>query len=354
MARTAAKRSPQTAPSSLLTIPPPFVGAPSSLAPLLDTLDKSKVYIIHIDRHPAGFKKRIFTVPVILNATIFVLLLWRLYAAVPTYLSLFLAITGQRADPAAHTGKTSKLYLLGIVLRRTLMLAIDYCLVTIVWPWPVSFFAERPANPALWRWMIGFRDEEIYVRVSRGWGAQDLLPPAALCGKSSSKAGAESPFFKVRVLPALEPTFMQKTGYLMMGKDWDLDFAAIIQATKLVDSKTIALGELEKKVVVWAGPADGSTGMWAVWEIHTLDKGAEDEGRRKIVEFRDKLAAMGKEDLFFRWVEVIQFESSQPGGFTDERRAQAATKVAELFKQHGVDFDEFASSVGGLQDSTLR
>ena len=330
------------------TIPPPFAPASTTLVPLLNTFDKSKVYIIHIDRHPASFKRRIFAVPVLLNATIVALLCWRAYAALPTYLSLIFKILGERkkeneiiVDP--KTGQTRSFgSLVQVVFLRTFMLAFDYFLYAIVWPWPVSFFAESPANPLLWRWHVGFRADEIYVRVSRGWGAEDLLPPAR---SSTTKAGGESPFFKVRILPAVDRTFMQKTGYLMMGKDWDLDFAAIIEATELVDKKTIALADLEKKVVVWSGNPDGSSGKWAVWDIHRLDEGAEDDSRRKIVEFRDRLVAMGKETLFFRWVEIIQYESTRPEGFSEER---AASQVAELFAEHGVDFEEFARSVGGL------
>lgn len=131
---------------------------------------------------------------------------------------------------------------------------------------------------------MGFREQEVVVRVSRGWGAEDLVQGA--------KRGEESPFFRVRVLPAIERGWMRKTGYLMMGKDWDLEFGAMVRATGLVDRGVLGLDALRKSVFVWVGGGEGEggkgdgEGQWAVWEVWRLDEGAEEEGRRKIVEFK--------------------------------------------------------------------
>lgn len=57
---------------------------------------------------------------------------------------------------------------------------------------------------------------------------------------------------------------------------------------------------------------------------------------------------MGKENLFFRWIEIVQFESSQPGGFTQERQTRAVGQAKQAFKEQGVDFEEFVKSVGGM------
>ena len=57
---------------------------------------------------------------------------------------------------------------------------------------------------------------------------------------------------------------------------------------------------------------------------------------------------MGKESLFFRWIELIQYESSQPGGFIPQRQADAVSKAKQLFENAGVDFEEFMHSIGGL------
>lgn len=58
---------------------------------------------------------------------------------------------------------------------------------------------------------------------------------------------------------------------------------------------------------------------------------------------------MGKEDLFYRWVELIQYESTRPGGFTQERQLEAGLKVQALFQEHGVDYIDFENSIGGME-----
>ncbi|KAF3359428.1 hypothetical protein VdG1_05181 [Verticillium dahliae VDG1] len=69
--------------------------------------------------------------------------------------------------------------------------------------------------------------------------------------------------------------------------------------------------------------------------------------RQQVFAFRDALAAVGKEDLFFRWIEIVQYESTQPGGFGPERQVDAAKKIRDLFSNEGIDFDEFwKESVG--------
>jgi hypothetical protein len=75
----------------------------------------------------------------------------------------------------------------------------------------------------------------------------------------------------------------------------------------------------------------------------------EDEGRRKIVAFKNELTAMGKEDVFFRWIEIVQFESSRPGEFGPERQQQTMLKARELFEANGIDFDQFWEKVGGMK-----
>lgn len=231
------------------------------------------------------------------------------------------------------------------VVWRAVHFLIDWVLVRIVAPWPYSFFLEPPGNPVLWRWRIGFRDSEVYVRVSRGWGKEDLLGAS----KEDGKRGGDSPFFKVRILPALDKERVRaKTGYLLMDGDWDLDFAVMTEATRLVDKGVLQEEQLEKSVLVWCGDDEGQ-GQWVIWECWKLDEGAEAEQRKKIIVFKDRLTQMGKESLFFRWIEIVQYESSQPGGFTPERQVQAAEKAKQLFAEQGVDFDEFIKSTGGLE-----
>ncbi|KAF1841946.1 uncharacterized protein K460DRAFT_369956 [Cucurbitaria berberidis CBS 394.84] len=332
-------RKPSTNP-----IPAPFGPAPPELTELLSTFDTSNVYIIHTDPHPAWFKKRIFLVPVLLNLSITLILLWRAYYSVPHYWAIVLSILGNSNETTIFYAKETWSALIWKLLKRMTGLTLDWILFRIVGPWPWSFFAEQPGNPVSWRWNVGFRDEEVYVRVSRGWGAKDLLGAAE---GGSGKAGEESPFFKTRILPAVDgQRLREKTGYLLMDGDFDLDFYGMIAATQLLDKKVFTLEQVKKLVVVFVG--DEEHGQWAVWECSKLDEGSETEARNKVIEFKDRLTAMGKENLFFKWVELIQYESNAPGGFTQDRQMAAAEKAKKLFEEQGVDWETFSREIGGL------
>jgi len=189
---------------------------------------------------------------------------------------------------------------------------------------------------------VGFREQEVVVRVSRKWGAEDLV--------GGRKRGGESPFFKTRVVPAVGKERMgAKTGYLLMDRDWDLDFAIMVRAHELVDEGVVKLGTLHGMVFVWVGGDED--GRWCVWDVEgkkdeEMQSEGTEEGKRKIFEFRDRLTAMGKEELFFKWVELVQEETSKPGGFTKERQFEAGLKVQALFEEYGVNFAEFAQITG--------
>jgi hypothetical protein len=329
-------------------LPEPFTPAPAELSELLSTFDKSVVYIAHVDSHPAWFKKRIFTVPIGLNVTIVLILAWRAYYIAPYYWAILMSVLGNENHTTIHWARTTWGGLTWALLKRMASFLIDFLLFRIVGPWPWGFFLETPGNPALWRWTVGFRDEEVYVRQSRGWGAADLLGAAE---GSTGKAGEESPFFKTRILPALDSNRLrEKTGYLLMDGDFDLDFYAMIAATQLIDSKTITLSSLRKAVFVYVGDltSEVENGQWAVWDCAPLDDGSETEARNKVLQFKEKLTAMGKESLFFKWVELIQYESNAPGGFTEERQVAVAEKAKRLFADHDVDFEEFSREIGGM------
>ncbi|KAH8732597.1 hypothetical protein GQ44DRAFT_697860 [Phaeosphaeriaceae sp. PMI808] len=331
-------------------IPEPFTPVPAELKDLLSTFSRDTVYITHIDTHPAWFKKRIFTVPLLLNLAITALLALRAYYILPHYLFILLSVLGTHNHTTIYWSGSTWPTLLWSIAKRGLSFMLDFFLLRIVGPWPWSFFLEWPGNPVRWRWTIGFRDEEVYVRQSRGWGAADLLSAAE--GASGKMVGGASPFFTTRILPAIEAERLRsKTGYLLMDADFDLDFYGMIAATELLDRKVIAKATVRKAVFVYVGDLSSAVenGQWAMWDCAKLDEGSETEARKKIVLFKDKLTAMGKESLFFKWVELIQFESSAPGGFTQERQVAAAEKAKKMFEAEGVDFDEFSRDIGGVE-----
>lgn len=131
----------------------------------------------------------------------------------------------------------------------------------------------------------------------------------------------------------------------MMNKFWDLDWMVMTLATQMVDLKEIPMDEFKTTVLVCSEEYG-----WLVFEAHDASGSLqEEEGRLKIVAFKDELTAMGKENLFFRWIELIQYESSQPGGFTAERQVDTMRKAKSMFESQGVDFEKFWEKVGGMK-----
>jgi len=179
--------------SSTSTIPPPFTPAPSFLSPLLSTLRKEHVYITPIDLHPAWFKRRIFTVPVLLNLVILALLLWRTITILPWYAAILVSSLSQTSSGfrTSSTDPDTWKSFASTVTLRALTFLLDYLLIAIMWPWPLSFFLERPHSPVSWRWVVGFREQEVVVRESRKWGAEALV--------GGRKSGGESQFLKTRL-----------------------------------------------------------------------------------------------------------------------------------------------------------
>ncbi|KAH7378900.1 hypothetical protein BKA64DRAFT_698223 [Cadophora sp. MPI-SDFR-AT-0126] len=101
-------------------------------------------------------------------------------------------------------------------------------------------------------------------------------------------------------------------------KDWDLDWRFIIIATKIIDEK--ALFDFEWMIIKTVAVSDSAT---------------EEEGRRKIVVFKDELIALEKENLFFKWIKLRQIET--------------IVKAKDMFETQGVDFDKFWAKVGGME-----
>ena len=321
-------------------IPTPFTVAPESLSLLLPGLDETKVYITHIDTHPIEYKKQIFLVPVLLNGTIAALLAWRIWVAGPKYLALLQALLGHGGSAAVNTAATTTSHQIKVVLRRFGMMLLDFLLFRFVAVWPLTFFLEQPANPITWRWRIGARPKEVVVRVSRHWGCADLM--------QGVKQGKENAFFKMRLLPAIEREFMRKTGYLMMNGSWDLDFHLMQEIHKLADAGRITLGEFDKVVLVWQ---EGNG--WLAWRWETGSDVME-ERRKKVVLFKEALTKMGKEGLFWKWMEIVEDERDTDGGFTPERQKRVADRVGKEFEENGIDFDDLVASVGGLDEMTLK
>ncbi|RYO94338.1 hypothetical protein DL764_007855 [Monosporascus ibericus] len=317
---------------------PPFKPPPEVLGPFLETLDERHVYITHVDSKPADFKRKVFLVPVFMNICVAALCTWRVYHIAPYYLQLLLSMMGYSNEttlgPVAELDFWTELAPeLG---RRALSFALDFVLAVFLWPWPAEFCADLRGNgsPLLWRWAVGFRDREVVVRRSRDWdrAVRDVVHNAE--GRS---------LFMARVGMATSPLLInEKTGYVLMDADWDLDWKGMIDATAMVDRKMAAIEAFRTVVLVFHEEYG-----WLSVDLKLGDEKVEDERRRQVFAFRDALAALGKEELFYRWIETVQFETSQPGGFGPEKQAEVAERIRDMFAKQGVNFDElWKESVG--------
>lgn len=329
----------KTATSSNIEPPKPFVRPSPQLDTFLPSLLKEHVYITHIDREPKDFKRKIFMVPLLMNVLIVAGMIWRIRTIGPFYIKLCLSLMGRSNETTLDTQTMPLADTTWEILRRTSIFMIDFLIYVFIWPWPRDFFAGRKiGNPIFWRLGVGFRDKEIIVRRSKNW---DLMIGNYLIEPSEGR----ELLFEI-VGKAVDPMWMNgKTGYLMLSKEWDLDWRAMVQATKLVDKKTMALEDFQTTILI----NHENFGWMALESARAGGSAKEEEGRRKIIAFKDELTAIGKENLFFRWIELVQLETSKPGGFGPEEQLQTTAKAKAMFEAQGVDFDKFWDKIGGMQ-----
>ena len=331
-----APKSPTTSGKLKSSPPSPYSTPPPALRSFLETLNPKHIYITHVDNHPVGLKKRVFIFTLLINVFIGGLLVWRAQVVLPWYATVLMAMWGYDNEHKVDIPKSGLNGVLNEGMARGFTFFVDFALAKFLLPWPMSFFLG-PSNPTSWRRNVGFQEKEIGVRKSRFWDQQ--LPKDWLAEE------ADGTVYKERIMPAIDRNWVKaKTSYLMMDKSWDLDYAGMVTAHKLVESGKNSLTDFQKTVYVYSEDHG-----WLVWQVYKLDEGAEDGGRKKIVMFKDKLTAMGKESLFFRWIELIQFETLQPGGFNKERQKHTMKLAKDLFEAEGVDFDRFWQEIGGTK-----
>lgn len=176
------------------------------------------------------------------------------------------------------------------------------------------------------------------VRASRGWGVKELL--------EGVEAGEENAFFTGKLLPAIERSFVRsKTGYLMMSRDWELDFASMLDAHTLVARNQISFADLDR-VVLACLPGQHGWVFWR-WEV---EGDVIEHRRKKVVQFKAALTGLGKEGLFWRWAEIVEEERDGDGGFSESGQERVVERVREAFEREGVDFEEVVKKIGGLEE----
>ncbi|KAL4755392.1 hypothetical protein BDW72DRAFT_163591 [Aspergillus terricola var. indicus] len=335
---TSSPSSGSSTPSSQSGPIPPFTLAPECLTPFLKLLSPKEVYLLHIDYSALELKKQAFIVPAITNVLILALIAYRIYVGRTMYPKLFATVLGLTDSANLDTSSLSFTELATLILRRALPVLFDYFLVVTFLPWPLQFCV----GPFQWRRCVGFRNAEIIIRRSQSALSATL---------ERNRWISEDEEMRDKIVAAVTPDRLAKTGYLLIDADWDLDYEAMIKAHELTGStknpNPVSLDEFRTAVLVNTD-SDG----WIIWHVgdeNTEEGRTRSKQRDQILAFKDKLTEMGHEELFFRWVELIQYESTQPGGFTPERQASAMMQAKQLFEDAGVDFTRFWQEVGGME-----
>ena len=311
----------------------PFTAVPSTYRPILNVLDRDRIHVFHIDSTPADLKRRVFMVPVWMNAVFVLLLLVRLYYAVPFYFRFVVAYFGYGKDPWIDANQLPWVDFLSLVAWRIAVVAFDIFLSTKVLSWPIAFCFAAPASPVNWRLAVGFQDKEIISRKSRtfhrnlktAWTTDDLLS------------------VKIYAIEALSQETVSKTGYTLIAETrWELDFAAMIKAQEVVRSRALSPSALHRLVLAF------HSGTWHAWHLEEgLEEPAstEEDPAQKL---KKLLQRQRKQELFYRYIELIQYETSSPGAGTDTWKARLMKQLEEMFDKAGLNLASVINEMGGI------
>ena len=354
MARSAGKKAakastPATTPPTLTSkptagLPAPFKHVPSSLQPIASTLPTNHVYLLHLDRTSVDLKRRVFLVPVLLNLTIVLGLCLRIYFAAPVYLQQIITIFGFETEYSVDTKSQPVGDLMSTVSSRFILIFIDYALFTILGSWPKEFLfgskLSRFVGPWEWRQKVWFKETEVIVRRGRNWDTP-LLEGNDEGTKTWSTQDELTIMFKIE--PAMRPSCTGRSGLGLLDRDWDLDFKAMLDAHRMIKDGRLKMEDLEGVALVYYQK------QWLAWKIHEDAKlpAGNPEQEDVLQRFKDKLTSLGQEDVFFRWIEIMQYETSQLGAFTEGRRAEAVEELKKQLTGRGVDYDAFWKDIGG-------
>lgn len=342
------------APSSTTVPPSPFELAPQAVLPLADRLPKDHVFLVHSEQSAPDLKRHTFLVPILLNLFITVALCLRLYYAAPIYLEQLITIFGYETRWTVDTKTLAWFDLIGILGERTILLATDYVLFGLLgrWPWEFLFGDRygRYVGAAGWKWNVGFsRKLEPVVRRGRKWD----VPIFAVEKERRKQGKPEKSWTKEEELlvytkcsEALRKTITSKNALSLLDRDWDLDYCAMVDATELLDKDTLKFNDVDHVVLVYWN------GRWYCWYPHrtgaatTVEvNGGQDADLEK---FKKNLIGIGCEDVFYRWIELIQYETNtQTGGLSKKKSQEAEQELRRMLKDRKKDDEAFMQSVGG-------
>lgn len=182
------------------------------------------------------------------------------------------------------------------------------------------------------------------VRRSRRWGEGVVGEDEEVLGEG--KLGSRA--FEERVIPGMDAVWVRgRSGMAMLDKNWDLWFQGMVDAHSLVQNGKIQMEAFGGRMVAVHTEEKG----WLVWQVEENDDGGP--ARRKIQLVKERLDALGKESLFWNWVELVQFETDQTKqgeNSMGSAREDVMKRGKQLFEAYGVDFEDFWRGVGGMED----
>lgn len=322
----------------------PFQPVSDELLKFCSFLDTDKIYVLHIDKTPTILKRRVFMVPVWMNVIFTVGLLLRLYYAVPFYCSFIISYFGRQGDdPWIQADQLPWLDFTALVASRLAIVGFDTFLSTKVISWPVAFCFGAPASPVNWRTRVGFQDQEVIVRKSRdfhtslntSWTVDDLLT------------------VKIFATEALNMQATQKTAYTMIAdKRWDLDFASMIRAHELTGkSRDFSMVEIDRVVLAYSSQMR----QWRIWHLDEKpqqrpDPSGYNPDEDNAVRLAKYLRERRKGALFYRYIELVQYETSLPDANTPQRRQAKLQQIKDEFTKAQLDFGTVVQDLGGYQN----
>ena len=314
----------------------------------------------------------------------------RLYYAYPTYFTLLGQVLGVPMGPGSE-GDAGKNIIVAegegyagdakkwgggfigegveTVLYRMFIFFFDFVLVRVVGEWAWRFFVR---GPLWWRLQVGFLDErnEIIIRRSRRWdenpnlgvqeGKEWWIRSQGEKSHGEGKEGEDEEKERaVEVIrDAVDTQWLEKkSGMVMANWEWDIDYTAMITAQSLLSapsssSSTTTSTENTPKTLQQAiqshGPlviAYSSQNGWQVHHPSLHQQWNQDPPQNRIQALKNELTRLGHESLFFRWVELMQYESSTHGDKFSREMAVEASK--RCFEEKGVGWEEVVGKVGG-------
>ena len=247
--------------------------------------------------------------------------------------------------------------LMNILANRTLLLTIDFAIFGLLGRWPYEFlFGDkygRYMGCAGWKWNVGFdRPKEPVVRRGRKWDLpifQDEEQRKNLGKPEKSWTKEEELAAYTKSTDALRKAQTSKSALSLLDRDWDLDYKAMVDATDLVDQKKLSLDAIDHVVLV---PWQGTWYSWYPHRVETENGHIEpvQERDERLESFKKHLIDLKCEDIFYRWIEIVQYETSQPTGFTSAKRKKAEQELRRMLRLRNKDDDALIRNVGGLQN----